>query len=77
MTWLDALLHTIVRIIPFEKMYRTSCQGVRNVGSIPFIIEFILLFSSITIIVKASNPQTISINPTSQTVSAGVSSYHR
>jgi len=32
MTWLDALLHTIVRITPVEKMYRASCQGVRNVG---------------------------------------------
>lgn len=39
--------------------------------SIPFIIGFILLFSSITIIVEASDPTTISITPTSQAVSVG------
>lgn len=39
--------------------------------SIPFIIGFILLFSSLTIIVEASDPTTISITPTSQAVSVG------
>lgn len=41
--------------------------------SIAFVIAFILLFSSLMIVVRASDPTAVSINPASQTVSAGES----